>query len=188
MQGLLKHRKLAWLTEDRIDNILVTRATAQVARKCLSDLRFGGIGMIAKKRFKGHDNAGGAKPALQAVAFMQGLLKHRKLAWLTDRLNGAKRMAFHLDGKDQTGASRLAVHPDRASATNPMLAADMGSRELAMLAQDIRQQMAWLNGNVHIASIHRQSDGDRFHAMARWLRSRACCKARVVSVIASCFR
>lgn len=93
--------------------------------------------MVSKKCLKGHDNAWRAEATLKAVTFMQGLLKGRKIPWFPDRLNGVQRMAFHLDRKNQTGASGVAIDPHRACSADAMLATDMGSRELALIAQGI---------------------------------------------------
>jgi hypothetical protein len=46
-------------------------------------------------------------------------------------------MAFHLNRKSQTGARGLAIDPHRASTAHAVLATDMGSCELALIAQGI---------------------------------------------------
>jgi hypothetical protein len=144
-----------------------------MARQSLSNLWLCGIRMIAKEGLKGHHNARGTEAALQAVAFVQGLLENRKFPRLCDGFNGTQFMAFHLNRKDQTGASSLAIYPHGAGTTDTMLATDMGPGELALIAQGIRKQMTRLNGKVDVASIHGQSDGDRFHAVECLRRSRA---------------
>ena len=60
-------------------------------------------------------------------------------------LNRNERVAVGLDGQHQTRANRLAVERDRAGAADAVLAADVGTGQSRLVADEVRQQRARLN-------------------------------------------
>ena len=60
-------------------------------------------------------------------------------------LHGLNLGAIGLYGKGQAGSHAVAVHQHRAGATDAVLAADMGSREIDILAEEVDQEKARLD-------------------------------------------
>src|SRR5882757_4181711 len=56
-----------------VDDVLVAGAAAEIARQRLADLVFAGRGVFVEKCRHGHENAGRAVAALQAVMIMHRL-------------------------------------------------------------------------------------------------------------------
>ena len=57
-----------------------------------------------------------------------------------ETLHGLEAVAVGLRGEHQAGARRDTVEQDGASATDPVFAADMRSREQQIVADEIREQ------------------------------------------------
>ena len=53
------------------DDVLITRATAEVALELLANLLLAGVGVFLAKVDSAHHHAGGAETALQAMAFFK---------------------------------------------------------------------------------------------------------------------
>ena len=77
--------------------------------------------------------------ALQRIAVAERGLQIGDLAAVGQPFDGLDRCAVRLHRQHQAGTHDLAVHAHRAGAANPMLAADMSTGQLQMLAQEIRQ-------------------------------------------------
>ena len=60
----------------RFDNVLVTCAAANIAFQMLANFNLAGFGVVIAQVDRAHHHAGGAKAALQAVAFFKRRL-HR---------------------------------------------------------------------------------------------------------------
>src|SRR5579885_2530520 len=65
---------------DRVDDVLVAGAPAQVAFDRLADLRFGRILVAGEQVSRRHDHPGRAVSALKPVLFPETLLERMKLA------------------------------------------------------------------------------------------------------------
>src|ERR1700736_6561572 len=60
---------------DRLDNIVVAGATAEVALEPQSDLLLGRVGVALEQLLGRHDHARGAEAALEAMLIPEGLLQ-----------------------------------------------------------------------------------------------------------------
>src|SRR2546422_6931968 len=63
----------------RVDNVLVAGATAQIPAQCLADFRFSRVRVLVQERHEGHEDAGGAEPALQRVGLPERGLQRVKV-------------------------------------------------------------------------------------------------------------
>ena len=94
--------------------------------------------------------------------------------------------AVGLNGKCQAGPDAVAVHQYRASATDTVLAADMGTGEIKSLADKICQQQPGLNLGRMDCAVNGHRDGNSVrHAPALF---DATSKARLQRTPARCRR
>src|SRR5213596_3002673 len=124
---------------DRIDNGLIAGAAAVIARQMLAYPLPIRLGFLLQEILRGDKHSRRAKAALQSVAITKGGLQVGDLAAVVQSFNGYDRCAVCLHSQHQAGTNDLAVHAHRASPANPVLATDMCSSQLQMLAQEVRQ-------------------------------------------------
>src|SRR5258708_22400875 len=123
---------------DRVDNGLIACAAAVIAGQMLTYPLPVRHGFLPQQILCGDKHSWRAKAALQRVAIAKGGLEVGDLAAVGQSFNGYDRCAVCLHRQHQAGTNDLAVHAHRACAANPMLAADMRSSQLQMLAQEVR--------------------------------------------------
>src|SRR5579863_5092703 len=137
--------QLARRLQRRPHDRAIAGAAAQMAREEFANLRLAGTGPIAQQRIERHQNARGAKSALQRVLRPKGFLQRRQaIRRRREALDGANFGAFRLDRKGEAGAGRRAVDLYRAGAADAVLAADMRAGCAKRVADEIAQQHARL--------------------------------------------
>ena len=105
-----------------------------------------GLGFSSQERHQGHQEAGRAEAALQAVRLPERLLQRVELAGPRRQpLDRRQLAAVGLHGEHQAGAHRLAVEQDRAGAAHAVLAADVGAGQAQLVAQEVGEQQARLD-------------------------------------------
>src|SRR5204863_7033572 len=92
-------------------------------------------------------------------------------------------MAPGLDRQHQAGPDGPAVHQDGAGATNTVLAAEVGPRQVAVLAQEIGQRLARLHRVPVLVAVDREGHFQLTHCPSASLI--ALSNARVASTAAS---
>ena len=68
--------------------------------------------------------------------------------------------AVGLHGEGEAGAPGLAVDDHRATAANAMFAADVGSRQAQLMADEVAQQHAGADLVLHPLAVDGHPDGD----------------------------
>ena len=144
---------------DRIDDGLIAGAAAVIAGKMFAYLRPIRLGLLLQQILRGHQHARRAEAALQRIAIAKRRLQIGDLAAVGQSLDGLDGGAVRLHRQHQAGAHDLAIDAHRAGAANPMLAADMRSRQLQMLAQEIRQIKPRQNLRLDALAIDLKRDG-----------------------------
>ena len=91
---------------------------------------------------RGHDHAGRAEAALQAVVLAEGLLHGMQLAVLGQALDGRDLGAVAGGGQHGAGLHGAAVHVHHAGAALAGVAAHMRAGEALVLAEELHQQGA----------------------------------------------
>src|SRR5207253_8962903 len=87
--------------------------------------------------------------------------------------------AIGLRSEEQTGTHGTSIEHHGASAAHAMLAADMGSDQAEIVAQEINQRAARLHGSGIFRSVDRRGDRDFFrHYACPLIRLSAVAKAR----------
>ncbi len=128
---------------DRLDDVLVARAAAQVARDHVAGLLVRGAGVVLQPGVDGGQEARRAEAALEPVALGERLLHRAERAvGVGEPLDGGDLEALRGDREHQAGAHRPAVDQDRAGAADAVLAADVGAGEAEVVAQRVGQQPA----------------------------------------------
>ena len=145
---------------DGVEDLLVARAPAQVARQRLADLRVARARVSPQQIVAGHDQPGRAEPALHTARLDERPLYLVQAITVSarDPLDGHDIASLRLRGEHEARADDLAVEVDRARSALALLACVLRSGEIEMLAQRVEQALA-LPHAVHLAAL--AVDGQR---------------------------
>src|SRR5262249_31298788 len=130
---------------DGLDDVLVAGASAQVPLEGQSDLRVRGIRIDLEQIDDGHDHAGGAEAALQAVLLVKRLLHGMEVTVPVEALDRCDLSAVGLDCKDGARLHGASVEMDGAGAANGRVAADLRAGEIEVVAEKVDEQRARLD-------------------------------------------
>src|SRR5262249_48190942 len=121
-----------------LDDVLVPRASAEIAGNADADLFFRRLGIFLDQAIGSHDHARRAEAALQGVHLAKRILQGMELAiGPRDALDGEDLGALRLRGKYRAGFDRLAVEVDGTGAAMRRIAADVRPGEIELLAEDV---------------------------------------------------
>jgi hypothetical protein len=137
----------------RVDDVLVAGTAAEIPRDGFSDVLFGGIGVTFQERHQAHQNAWGAEATLYGVSFPEGFLKGMQVIHGSQSFDCENLMAVGLHSKHQAGPDRFSIKQNGASATYTVLAADVRASQAKLMAQEIAQQQARLDGALVLGAI-----------------------------------
>src|ERR1700733_376292 len=144
---------------NRVYDVLVAGAAAQITVETCPDLFVAGAGIALDDLFGGHDHAGRTKPALQAVLVPKGFLHGIQLVAGRDSFDGQHLRAVRLHCEHGAALDGFSVDVHGASAAQRCLASDMRARQTGHFAQVVNQQQARLDGVGALGSIEGESDG-----------------------------
>src|SRR5262249_49152690 len=172
---------------DRLDDVLIAGAPAQVAGDAEADLLLARVRVLLQQAVRAHDHAGRAEAALKPVhlakAFLQGGQRAVGSGHAFDRQDLG---AIGLDGEHGAGLHRLAVEVHRAGAAMAGLAADMRAGQVELLAQEMDQQRARFDEGLDRLAVDLERDlrlrHDRLPQRARDL-ARASARATITPAI-----
>jgi hypothetical protein len=121
------------------------------------------IRTMAQIIIEGHQDACGAKPALQRMMATERILQNRQPPGRgREAFDGADFGAVCLYRKREAGTRRHAVNLDGASATDAVLAADMRASHAELVAQEVGEQHTRLGVGLDRAAVELEP-----HAVAR---------------------
>jgi hypothetical protein len=163
----------------------IAGAAAIVAGKVRADHFAARHAAALEQLLRGEQHAGRAVAALQRVALLECLLQVGELAGIGDALDGVDARAVALHGEHQAAAHDHAVDAHRAGAADAVLAADMAAGEGEVLAQEVDQRLACVDGLAHLLAVHRH--GDVMDALGHDRGSSNCRETRRSSTPARCF-
>ena len=155
------------------DDRHIAGAAAKMPTEELAQLGFGWIGRDAQVPVERHQDAGGAEAALQRVMAAERLLQHREASGLRrESLDRAQRRAVHLHREGEARACGRAVDLNRAGTAHAVLATDMGSGQLQVFPQKIREiePRQYMRVDALAVDLERDWHGSR-HAAPPALRS-----------------
>src|SRR6266446_301985 len=147
---------------DRLDDVVVARAPAEVALELVTDQLLGRPGIALEHLVDRHDHARGAEAALEAVLLPEALLDRMELAVLGQALDRHDVGAVRLDGEEVAGFDGLTVHEDRARAALARVTADVRPGEAHGLADVVHQEKAGLHFVAVALAVDRHLDW-QFH-------------------------
>ena len=152
---------------DRVDDVLVAGAAAEIAFELFADDVVGEVVALAMDQIdRGHDHAGGAEAALQAVMLAEGFLhRMQRRAVGGQALDGLDLVAVGHDRERGAGLHRLAVEMHDAGAALRGVAADMGARQPQIFAQELDQQGAGVDIGVDGVAVHDQGNLGHQHSL-----------------------
>src|SRR5208282_2625705 len=125
---------------DRLDDVLIAGASAQVAFQRLADLRLGRIGVATEQVSRGHDHTRRAVAALKAVLFPEAFLNGVHLAVFGEALDSRDLTALGLHSQCRARLDRASVHQHRARAAQRSLAPNMRAGQLRDIAEVMHEQ------------------------------------------------
>src|SRR5215218_677213 len=101
---------------DRVDDVPVTRAAADVALEALADLLRRRLRVLAQQSSGAHQHPGGAVAALERVTVAERLLQRRQLSSGGQAFHGFDLGAVGLDGEKHAALHELSIDDHRAGA------------------------------------------------------------------------
>ena len=130
---------------NRLDDLVVAGAAAEVAGDAPADLFFGRVGVLLEQVLGAHDHARRAIAALQAVLLPEALLQGMELGAVRQPLDRLEALAIGLHGEGSAALDRAAVHQHGAGAAAGGVAADVGAGQVEHFADEVHQQHAALD-------------------------------------------
>src|SRR5262245_35388772 len=120
---------------DRLDDVVVAGAAAQIALEEVADLGFARLLLALEELVGSHDHARCAEAALEAVLLPEALLDRVELSVLGEPLDREDVSAVGLNGKHVARLRRSAVDHDRAGAALARVAPDVRPGEIQDVAE-----------------------------------------------------
>ena len=142
----------------RIEDVEIAGAAAKIGRQRLAQPLLVDIGLALQHARGQHQEARGAEPALQRVMVDEGLLQRVQPVAVGEPFHRPDLGAVGLGGEHQTASDRRAVEDDRAGAADPVLAAEMGAGQPAILADRIGERLARLHPDRVALAVDRERD------------------------------
>jgi len=127
---------------DRVDDVLIAGAAAEIAIERVADFLLGGVGVAFEELAGSHDHAGGAEAALEAVLVPESLLDGVEVAIGGEAFDGDDVAAVGLDREHGAAFDDFAVKGDGACAADGRLAADVGAGEAGDFAKVVDEEHA----------------------------------------------
>src|SRR6185312_5004234 len=132
---------LARALGDRLDDVVVAGAAANVAFESVTDRRLVEIRTFPIDEVdRGHDHSRRAEAALQTVIVLEGLLHRVQLAALSEALDCGHLRAVAARRQHRACLDRAAVDMDDTGAALRRVAPDMGAGQAQILAQELDEQ------------------------------------------------
>src|SRR6266851_609598 len=154
-----------------LDDIDVARAAAQVPGNGLADLLLARVLVALQERARGHQHAGGAEAALQAVLLGEALLDGMELARLLQALDRGDLRAVGLHREHGARLDRVAVEDHGARAAVRGVAADVGAGHPEHFADEVHEQEPRLDFRLARGAVDGHADlvfGHDYFPPARW--------------------
>src|SRR5262245_10754881 len=143
--------------EDRLHDVVVAGAPAEVALERLADLLVGWVRVLLQVADRRHDHARRAVPALEAVVAMDRLLDRVHLPVGRQPLDRRDLPAVDLHGEQVARLDGLTVHQDGARTARRGIASDVGPGEPEGLPEEVHEERARLD----VRRARDPVDGDR---------------------------
>src|SRR5262245_2122680 len=157
---------------NRVDDVLVARAAAEIPRDALADLAFGRRGVVGEQRDGGHDHARRAVAALQPVLVPERLLHPVQLAITGEALDRGDLGTVGLDGERRARLHAPSVNEHRTGAALTRIAPDVRAGQPEVLPQEVNEEEPWLDARGPDLAVHGDGDGHLRHRVSSVSASR----------------
>ena len=142
----------------RVEDVEIAGAAAEIGRQRLAQPRLVDIGLALQHAQGQHQESRGAEAALQRVTVDEGPLQRVQLIAVGEPLHRPYLATLRLAREHQAAPHRRAVEQDRAGAAHPVLAAEMGAGQPAILADRVGQRLARLDADGMRLAVDRERD------------------------------
>src|SRR5882724_13434816 len=148
---------------DRIQDLRVARAPAEIPGQGVLDLVAGRDGDFHEEGLRGEEDARRAVPALGRPQLREGLLQRVKPAVFGHALHRLDLASLTLHGQRQAGQHGIAVHQHGARAALAQLAAVLGAGEVQLLAEHLEESLVRRREDIALfpVDLERQERGHR---------------------------
>jgi hypothetical protein len=142
------------------DDVLVTRAAAEIGRQNLENLLVRQVGIGLQRVDRQHQEARRTKAALKRVMSDECVLQRMQLVTVRKAFDRPDAFTLRLHREHQAGPYRVIVEDHRACATNAVLATDMRPGQPAFVANDVDQCLSRLDSDRVVMSVDMKLDFD----------------------------
>src|SRR6266446_4220507 len=130
------------------DAVGVAGTAADIAGQVMADFALGRVRVLREQLPGSHDHARRTEAALQGMVLMErGLNRMQGATAGREPFDRRDRRTVGHHGKNRTGLGGLSVDIDGAGAALRGVAADIGSREAEIVAQQMNQKLARFHGS-----------------------------------------
>src|SRR5262249_13237677 len=138
---------------DRVDDVHVARAPAEVARDAPADLVLAGLRVLLEESVAGHEHARRAVSALETVLGHEAFLEGMKLAVLLEPLHRHDLPAIGLHREDRARLHGPAVQEDGPGGAVCRAAADVRAREPKDLPDQVHEEETRLDVRLELLAV-----------------------------------
>src|SRR5882672_1937831 len=167
--------------EHGLDNRHIASAAAEISREHFAHPIGVAIRLCGEQRMCRRDHARRTEATLQSMMLAEARLQRREALILRQPFDSDDFAALGLHRQHKTAAHSLAIDQHRAGTANPVLAADMRTRQSQMMAQAIGERQARLDRNLDLTTVDLEAS---LHGVC----SAAILRARSTMVPASALR
>src|SRR5512137_2023094 len=145
---------------DRLVDLLVSGASAQLARERLRDLLPGGVRLPVEDPSRGHQHARRAVAALGRAMVGEGGLEGMELGAVPEPLHGGDRSIAALHRRHQAGERQIAVEEDGAGAALAELAPVLGTGQSQVLAEHLEERLVRVDEDLAPLVVHGEYEAE----------------------------
>src|SRR4030095_1003783 len=167
---------------DRIDDLVVTGAAADVAGDRFFNIFRCGFGSAVEQGFHRYDISRRAVPALHRARIDKGLLHGNKRVAVGQPFDGYDFRAVGIGSHGDAGIDRLAIIDDRAGAALTGVAAELRAFVFQCVAEKFQQRRGRLRAATDRLAVDRSIDGETHYATSLPVAAcQLCCRPRRVN-------
>src|SRR5437870_12176597 len=152
---------------NRLDDIHVASAAAQVAGYPTADLVLRWTWIRLEERVGHHQHARRAEPTLESVFLPETFLECVELAALLQAFYRLNAGPVGLNGQHRTGLHCHSVEDDRTRTAVRRITTDVRAGEVEVLSEEVHQQESRLNLAGMLLTIHVDADTRATHRLQR---------------------
>src|ERR1700752_1278617 len=139
---------------DRLDDVLITGASAQVSGDSPAYFFLAGMGILLEQRVGRHQHARRAVAALQSMLFFEALLQRMKGSVLHQAFDGEQFTAIGLHRKHGARFDCLSVEHNSAGTTMTGVATYMCACESRNTSDEVDEQHSGFNRGLPKTAVH----------------------------------